>query len=371
MLKTSLLRRMWLVLGLLTFSAVLAAAPAQAATPPVKVMSRNLYFGADLAPAARATSLDQLLAADASIFTAVHATDFPARATVLAREIKDADPDLIGVQELALWRQGPAGVLDGPATPSTEVVYDFLASLQSELAAIGAPYSVVRVRQGADIEVPAGAPYNRDIRLTLRDAILAKASLPAGELTVHSTSSATFSTNLTLTTIGGPVRFGSGWESADVTVHRHTFRFVNTHLEPFSNFYRTAQSKELLAGPLNTSGPVVLAGDLNSDPGDPAFTEPGSPFNNTNPYDQLTGAGLADAWVQANGSAAGPTCCNAADLLNPAPTLTRRIDHVLTKAGAGPATRDRVAGTDADNRHHTGQRPGIPAHLERSRQRAT
>jgi hypothetical protein len=214
-------------------------------------------------------------------------------------------------------------------------------------------------------------PY-RDVRFRAdKSPHLGQGEPARGELTVQSTSSAIFSTNLTLTTIAGPVKFGSGWESADVTVHRHTFRFVNTHLEPFSNFYRTAQSKELLAGPLNTTGPVVLAGDLNSGPGDPVFTEPGSPFNNTNPYDQLTGAGLADAWVQANGSAAGPTCCNAADLLNPAPTLTRRIDHVLTKAGAGPATRDRVAGTDADNRHHTGQRPGIPAHLERSRQRAT
>ncbi|HEY6793066.1 MAG TPA: hypothetical protein VI248_00110 [Kineosporiaceae bacterium] len=64
MLKASMpLRRICLVSGLLTFSALLAAAPARADAPTVKVMSRNLYFGADLTPAARAASLAQLLQA--------------------------------------------------------------------------------------------------------------------------------------------------------------------------------------------------------------------------------------------------------------------------------------------------------------------
>jgi hypothetical protein len=37
--------------------------------------------------------------------------------------------------------------------------------------------------------------------------------------------------------------------------------------------------------------------------------------------------------------------------------LTRRIDHVLTKANAGPATRDEAAGTDADNKTPSGLWP--------------
>lgn len=344
-----LLRGTWLVLGLLAVMAMLVAAPAQAATPPVKVMSRNLDFGANLIPALQATNPQELLAADASIFAAVHATDFPARAKVLAREIKDADPDLIGVQELALWRQGPVG-FNGPAT---EVVFDFLASLQSELAAIGAPYSVVRIQQEADIEAPAGAPYYRNISLTVRDAILAKASLPAKELNVQTTDSANFN-NYPIFTIaggaGGTVPFKSGWVSADVTVHKHTFRFVNTHLEYTSSFYRTKQTQELLSGPLHTTEPepVVLVGDLNSAPG------------GLDAYDELAGpggAGFDDAWVQANGDKYGPTCCYAADLLSPTPILTQRIDHVLTKNGAGPATRDIVVGTDADNKTPSGLWP--------------
>jgi endonuclease/exonuclease/phosphatase family metal-dependent hydrolase len=276
---------------------------------------------------------------------------------VLAREILDADPDLIGLQEVSLWRQGPVGVLDGPVTPSTEVVFDFLSSLQFELAALGDPYNVVRAQQELDIEGPAGAPYVRDIRLTQRDVILAKASLSRDELSVQGTNSANFAHNLTVTAVGGPVTITRGWVSADVTVHGHSFRFIDTHLEAFSNFFRTVQAQELLAGPLNANRPVVVVGDLNSDPNDPVFTEAGSILNGTNPYDVLTLAGLSDAWVQANDGAPGLTCCNAADLLNPLPTFTQRIDHVLTRANVGPATRDRVVGTDADNKTPSGLWP--------------
>jgi hypothetical protein len=57
-------------------------------------MTRNLYLGADLAPAILAADIPALLAADATIFQHVIATDFPARAKVLADEIAHVEPDL-------------------------------------------------------------------------------------------------------------------------------------------------------------------------------------------------------------------------------------------------------------------------------------
>jgi hypothetical protein len=70
----------------------------------------------------------------------VKKTNFPARAKLLANEIRNTKPDLIGLQEVATWLKSPDGQSDGQATPATIVVYDFLKSLQKELKARGMRY---------------------------------------------------------------------------------------------------------------------------------------------------------------------------------------------------------------------------------------
>lgn len=340
------------IMILVFLSATLAsAAPpkssnfAQDNARPVKVMTRNLYFGADLTPLVGATSIPELAVGAAQVFGTVQATDFPARAKVLAFEIEEADPHLIGLQEVALWRTGAPGVLDGPVTPATNIVYDFLALLQTELVSRGLQYSVVTAQAEFDAEVPSALGY--DIRLTLRDVILAKADLPPDELILSNATSANYSTLLTLQTAAGPVTFKRGWTSVDATVNKRAFRFINTHLEPINDFYRFTQSSELLSGPADTSLPVILVGDLNSHP-----SEPG-PFS---AYANLIGAGFVDIWAQANPSDPGFTCCNAEDLLNPTPTLESRVDHVLTRPGVG-IFRSKIIGIDADNRTASGLWP--------------
>src|SRR5437867_5275542 len=68
-----------------------AAEPHSAAAgPTVKVLTRNLYFGADLLPAIATRTTPELMAAVAGIYSEVQYTDFPARAKVLAREIARA-----------------------------------------------------------------------------------------------------------------------------------------------------------------------------------------------------------------------------------------------------------------------------------------
>ena len=327
-----------------SFAAAPALSLAATRARPVKVMTRNLYLGADLTPLLTASSQLELARAATAIFEKVQATNFPARAKVLAREIQDADPSLIGLQEVALWRTGEPGVLDGPATPATNVVYDFLHSLQSELATLGMPYKVVIVQSEFDGEVPSTLGY--DIRLTQRDVILAKANLPADELVLSTASSGNYTNNLILPTVAGPFISLRGWTAADVTVNQRTFRFINTHLEAYSPYHRWLQMSELLSGAAGTTLPVILVGDLNSDPRDPAPSA----------YQSAIAAGFVDTWLLAHPTDPGFTCCNAENLLNPVPTFDSRIDHVLSRP-LMRVFRSKIVGTDQDNRTRSGLWP--------------
>src|SRR4051794_1286241 len=92
--------------------APVATAAAADNARPVKVMTRNLYLGADLNPPIRAAlsapDLPSAVAAfgtaNAHLWSIVQQTNFPARAKLLAAEIDRYQPDLIGLQEVALWR---------------------------------------------------------------------------------------------------------------------------------------------------------------------------------------------------------------------------------------------------------------------------
>jgi hypothetical protein len=327
-----------------------ASTAAGAANPrPVKVMTRNLYLGADLNPAITATTLPGFLAANAHIFSVVQQTNFPERAVALAREIADADPTLIGLQEVALWY---SGAFNDPA-PATTLEYDFLEILQRELSAVGAPYDVVRVQDEADIEAPAGAPYFRDFRLVQRDVILVKAGL-GGEVQLSNARSDNFDTILTIPTgIGLQIPVERGWTSVDVTVNRRTFRLVNTHLEAFHPLIRLAQAHELIApgGPIGSApGKVVLAGDINSGPDLPVAA-------NRLAFFALTDFGLVDTWAVANPDDPGFTSGFGELLDEPLETaLEHRVDHVMTLGDVG-IVRSRIYGTDPDNRTATGMWP--------------
>lgn len=347
------MRRILLVSAVASMGLAFVAA-AQAAERPVKTMSRNLYLGADLTPAVEAPNLPALILAAYGIWQAVQATDFPARAKELADEIVDTDPHLIGLQEVATWKLGAFG---DPA-PASTLVYDFLASLQLELAVRGEPYDLVVIQREAEIEAPASdfSTFFADVRLELNDAILVKhADVAAGEIALGNAQSANFQNNLTLPTAGGPVTVTRGWTSVDATVNRRSFRFVNTHLEAFSAGFRAAQAFELLAGPLALppTQAVVLVGDLNSDPTDGSSSPP-DPTPNNLAYNLIVGVG---GFVDTESDdPEGPTCCHADDLLNPSAEFTGRIDHVLHRGGIVTVSKD-VFGDDPDERTPSGLWP--------------
>lgn len=241
----------------------------------VRVMTRNLYLGADLGPAIGAKSLEAFVAANGQILREVTANDFPTRAEGLADEILTEKPDLVGLQEVALWRTAPVDfevLSKGPS--ATTVRYDYLEELLAELNAGKAQYEVVVVQNEFDLEAPADedgkpatGPFGADIngRLTMRDVILARRG--AGVQTWNA-QGANFDFLLEVPILGQPLPIARGWTATDAKVRgSHPFRFVNTHLEAFQPEVRAVQAGELVApgGPATGKLPVVLLGDLNSD----------------------------------------------------------------------------------------------------------
>lgn len=327
-----------------------AASAAENPAATLRVMTRNLYLGADLTPVLRAANPPALIDAVTAVYRNVQATNFPERAEALADEIAESNPHLVGLQEAVLWRsQTPAG----PGS-ATHVEYDFLQILLDELSARGKHYAAVKtVTVGSDFEAPRINPAGglQDIRLTDRDVLLARTDLPARVFSVANAQAATFENAVTLCVTGlgcppgPPIVLRRGWVAADATLRGHTSRVVTTHLEPVSPAVQELQGNELLAGPLNTKLPTVLLGDLNSAAGGVGAT----PGTATRTYCNLLAAGFTDAWAAHRGRGPGFTCCQAPNLLNPVSTLTQRIDYVLYRGrGITAVSTHRVGASPAD-----------------------
>ncbi|MFI1285866.1 endonuclease/exonuclease/phosphatase family protein [Streptomyces sp. NPDC020858] len=351
------MRRRWFTAALcaLALCAPGSLTPASAAEDPgkagqarLRVLTRNLYLGGDLAPVLAATSPQALVAAVTAVYANVQATNFPERARVLADEIAKSGPHLVGLQEAVLWRsQTPAG----PGS-ATHVEYDFLQILLDALAARGKHYAAVAsVVVGSDFEAPRSTPSGlQDIRLTDRDVLLARTDLPAGVFSVANAQAATFQSHLPICrpVLGcppnPPLQVRRGWVAADATLRGHTARVVTTHLEPASPTVQEAQTDELLAGPLNTTLPTVLLGDLNSAAGGVGAT----PGTATQSHNKLLAAGFTDAWSRTRPRNPGFTCCQAPDLRNLTSSLTQRIDYVLHRGKITAVATDRLGESRAD-----------------------
>ncbi len=196
------------------------------ATDTITVMTRNMYVGADLDIVLAAQSLGEIPGLVAEAWATLQQTNDPERARAMAAEIAQAQPHLVGLQEVSLIRtQFPGDAVLGGTTPAEEVVFDFLPTLIEELEALGHNYRVVAEIQNSDVELPRWNPdfTFTDIRLTDFDAILARNDVEVSNV-VEKNFEASF------TVFGIEVK--RGWVAVDATVVGQVYRFVNTHLEP-------------------------------------------------------------------------------------------------------------------------------------------
>lgn len=294
---------------------------------PLRVMTRNVYVGADIFRVLSLTDPLLILAEIAAVYQTVQMTDFTARAEVLADEILLAQPHVIGLQEVSLIRrQSPGDVLSGNPVPATEVETDFLQILLDALAARQLQYVVAVSVDNADIELPLFGATLDDIRLTDRDVMLVRVDVP-----FSNSVSGNYSDNVVINLAGSIINFNRGYNRIDAQVGLITYRIVNTHLEVGSQTdIQSLQSAELVSL-LDTAGtaegelPLVLLGDFNSSPVSPASAA----------YGQLQNAGFADLWTHRSidDNDPGYTCCHSETLMDPTSTFSSRIDLVWTRLG--------------------------------------
>jgi len=294
----------------------------------VTVATRNCYLGANLFRLLTAAmeGSDAVRAAVSGLVRTVDRSHVAERMDAVAAELERTEPDVVGLQEVALIRTGEPTA--GTTPTATNVRYDFRETLTAALAERDLPYRVVAAVTTTDFQLPATVDgERRAVRLTDRALLLAHESV-----TTENVTTGRFDAAVSLSDGERAITVERGYLLADATVGGTQLTVCNTHLESASAGTRLEQATELEALLADRADPVAIVGDLNSGPG-----------GSRGAYDQLTGP-FRDA---ADG--VGNTCCHAAGLRNDEVSLTARIDHVFVRGTLGATDVTRV-GADPANR---------------------
>jgi endonuclease/exonuclease/phosphatase family metal-dependent hydrolase len=319
---------------------------------PVNVLTRNLFLGSSLTGLALVTDPADVPEVAAGLWAEVQASNFPERAKVLAAQIVAAAPDLVALQEVTLYRtQSPSDYQPGAAPNAGDVALDFLASLMTELDALGGGYTVAGVAENVDAEFPAADPGGLiDVRLTDRDVFLARTGVETSNFV-----QANFPTKFSITVggVGGvSLTLARSTSRIDANVGGAAFTFGNGHLEIQSlASVHAAQAQELVDAWSDVPSPALLLGDFNSDPEDAEY--------------KLIMKNFTDAWSRV-GSGDGFTCC--VRLTDADATAESRIDLILYRGSFKPKSIEVVGNDPSTGRTPAGLWPtdhfGVRATLE-------
>ena len=348
---------------------IAGATPAMAKPAPegtLKVMTLNLYLGAPLGDAIAAAAKDPIsfLNAAAAVYDTAVKTNFPLRATWIAKTVKAQNPDVITLNELTNWVTKSTS---GANLPN----YDYLPILQDALRAEGLRFEVASLVNNADLgySPEVGIPYVNtkvpgcdkffpiddtgalrcQVRLKDRDAVLYNTASSDLVFTGNA-DGGNFTTQESFTVAGSKLSFNRGWASAAFTWQGKPVTVMTAHLEVesqdgkgkkggygFKNWpskIQVAQGKQMLkiaqAKAKQTEGRIILAGDFNSDAN--GYYSP--------TYRNLTKNYFKDSWKQAGGTfgkAVGATCCQVGNLKSSNrlasgdPVIPTRIDLILNR----------------------------------------
>jgi len=257
----------------------------------LKVMTRNIYIGADVDIILGAQDPSEVPVLAAVAFAQMMSTNFPERALALAKEVKMHKPHLIGLQEVYTIRfQKESDAVIGGTEPATQVLFNYLKIFQAALTAEGLDYQVAARVQNIDFEVPMYNPEAvsqfSDVRVTDFDVILAR-----DDVEILAMYKGHYQAQLIVPSAG--ITVPRGWVAVDAKVRNRTFHFVNTHLEvvtvPELLPLQLAQIQELLTILSMQTNQIILVGDFNSQ------------ANKHDTYQFIKNNGYVDAWRRFDG----------------------------------------------------------------------
>ena len=360
---------------------------ASADEKPIKVMSRNLYLGADVGVALQL--IPNLPAAAQFMWKQVQETDFSKRKDILVSEIQSESPDVIGLQEATIWYCQAK-----PWSKKVEV-FNFTNQLLQALngtyiiaekdgrKAFNPGYSIgpipflTRVNDAKTFQ-PLFGQDHADCGFQIGDALLIKSELKQYINQVGNTEyDAVYKVVPTL------MEIYRGYTWADITMQGSNVRFVATHLESLWDANKVPkaadQARQLVKDLASTQSPLVVIGDFNSDPRDPrqkGYANPGEqptasekcPAGSTqcSPYKIMRDAKFTDAGPDASDPATftwgmnalltgpDPARKTAASAMGNTYGFTDRLDYIFLKNGIDVLTSKIIGQAPPYGTDHAG-----------------
>jgi endonuclease/exonuclease/phosphatase family metal-dependent hydrolase len=385
------------LLALLVALSLIPVAPAQAADTQVKVMTRNLYLGADVGVAM--DLIPDLSAAAQFMWDQVKKTDFNKRAPKLAAEVIAQKPDVVGLQEATIWFCKKN--IFSKRTEVFNFTQQFLAATKAQgteyvlaqkdgKTALNTGYSIAAVPFVTMVNDPETFQplFGQDkaaCGFEIADALAIRADLAGNVLKVGNTEY-----EQTYTIVPTIMTIYRGYTWADIQIGNTPVRFVTTHLESLWDENKVPnaaiQAQQLIKDLADTKNPIIVMGDFNSDPRDPRMPENPNPgeqpvasdacpagTSKCNAYLLMSEAGFVDAgpdpmlpenysWGM-NALLTGPdaTRLKFAKLLGNSAGYTDRLDYVFSRNGA-KAVSSQLIGNKAPKNLNT-DHAGIVATL--------
>ncbi|UCC47381.1 MAG: endonuclease/exonuclease/phosphatase family protein [Gemmatimonadota bacterium] len=290
----------------------------------ITVMTHNVYVGANVDIILEAGSFEEIPGLVATAFQELISTNFYARAGAIADEIARSRPHLIGLQEMSLiLYQVDGDAVFGGSVPAEDTLLAFLDILMDALQARGQDYQVAGSIKNLDIEMPMIVSLEPlafdDVRLIDYDVVLAR-----GDVEVSNPFTKNYDDALAFPQFG--IVLTRGYVAVDATIkNNHTYRFVNTHLEPADIEVQLDQADELMGYLAAERKPVIVVGDLNT------------PAPDGDTYQLFESEGYVDVWTRnlQRGEGEGLTNPHQSDLRNATVDFTKRIDLIFVRNNPG------------------------------------